>query len=326
MWHARPRRHPGSGRRYERDDHEEGAVRRPGPLLADGQVTHLDRRPVDRHRALDQWAAYLETVRSAGWEIVEVDPADDCPDAVFIEDTMVVFDDLAVISHPGADVRRPEIPGAEQAVRDLGYLVDHIREPGTLDGGDIRKVDDTVYVGLSSRTSAEGICQLRNLLRPRGLQVVAVPVTKALHLKTAATALAAGTVIGHLPVVDDATVFPRFRQVPEPAGGDVVVLDDERVLIAAGCPGSEAVLVELGYEPVAVELSEFQKLEGSATCLSVRLRQPPAPGGLAASGPRVLGSSGPRVLGSSGPRVLGSSGPLSSGLGSSGPPGCISRR
>jgi dimethylargininase len=257
-------------------------VRRPGPLLADGLLTHLDRRPVDLPRALDQWSTYVETLEGAGWEIIEVEPADGCPDAVFIEDTMVVFGGLAVISHPGADVRRPELPSAERAVLDLGYAIDHIREPGTLDGGDVLKIHDTVYVGLSSRTNAEGICQLRNILKPRGAQVVAVPVTKALHLKTAATALVNGTVIGHLPVVDDATVFPRFRPVPEPSGGNVVLLDDDRVLIASGCPGSEAVLVELGYVPVAVDLSEFQKLEGSATCLSVRLREPPPAGGPAA--------------------------------------------
>ena len=87
-------------------------VRRPGPRLAEGLLTHLERQPVDLHLALDQWAAYVEVMARTGWEIVEVSPADDCPDAAFVEDTMVVYGDLAVISRPGAEERWTEIPGA----------------------------------------------------------------------------------------------------------------------------------------------------------------------------------------------------------------------
>jgi dimethylargininase len=248
-------------------------VRRPSPRLAEGLVTHIERSPVDVGLAHEQWEAYVAAMRSAGWTTHEVDPADDCPDSVFVEDTMVVFADLAVISRPGAQERRPEIDAAEDAVRARGYRIAHIEAPGTLDGGDVLKHGDTVWVGEGGRTNAEGIAQLRALLGPLGAEVVAVPLTKVLHLKSAVTALPDGTVIGHEPLVDDPRVWgARFLPVPEEAGSHVVVLDDRTLLMAASAPLSRAMFEERGYTVVPVDISEFEKLEGCVTCLSVRLR------------------------------------------------------
>lgn len=138
-----------------------------------------------------------------GWKTVEVPGADDCPDAVFVEDTMVVFRNVAVISRPGADSRKPEIIEAEKVIEDLGLSINRIRPPGTLDGGDVLKVGDTVYVGRGGRTNAEGIRQLRAILEPLGANVIAVTLTKVLHLKSAVMALPDGTIVGHPPLVDD---------------------------------------------------------------------------------------------------------------------------
>ena len=135
-------------------------VRRPGPRLADGVVTHIDRSPIDLDLAIEQWTAYCAALPAAGWDVVEVEPADDCPDAVFIEDAVVVHGDLAVITRPGALERRGETAGAERAVRDLGLRVVRIEEPGTLDGGDVLRAGDTAYVGLGGRTNGIGIQQL----------------------------------------------------------------------------------------------------------------------------------------------------------------------
>lgn len=250
-------------------------IRRPGPKLAEGLVSHIERTPVDYGLALEQWQAYTDALTRHGWETVEVTPADDCPDAVFVEDTMVVYRNVAVIAQPGAEPRRAEIAAAEAEVARLGYSVERISEPGTLDGGDILKIGDTVYVGLSGRTNAEGVRQLRGILEPLGATVVAVPVSKVLHLKSAVTALPDGTVIGYPPNVDDPSVFPAFRAVPEEAGSHVVLLGEGRLLMAAGAPRSAELFTELGYEPVIVDISEFERLEGCVTCLSVRLRQAP---------------------------------------------------
>ncbi|ADB32481.1 Dimethylargininase [Kribbella flavida DSM 17836] len=250
-------------------------VRRPSPRLAEGLVTHIERTPVDADLAARQWQAYVDALASTGWTPVEVPAIDECPDGVFVEDTMVVFGDLAVIARAGATQRRPEAEAAEEAVRSQGYRIARIEEPGTLDGGDVLKIGTAVYVGRGGRTNQEGVDQLRAHLAPLGAEVVAVPVQKVLHLKSAVTALPDGTVIGYGPLVDDPAAFPTFRAVPEEAGAHVVLLDENRLLMAASAPRSAELFRELGYTPVVVDISEFEKLEGCVTCLSVRLRSVP---------------------------------------------------
>ena len=247
-------------------------VRPPGLRLDEGLVSHIERRPVDLTAATTQWHAYVEALEANGWETVEVPGADDCPDAVFIEDTMVLFRNVGVITRPGADARKPEIVDAEAAVVALGLSVNRIHAPGTLDGGDVLKIGDTVFVGRGGRTNGEGIRQLRAILEPLGATVVAVTLTKVLHLKSAVMALPDGTVVGHPPLVDEPSVFGRFLPVPEESGAHVVLLGGPKLLMAENCPQTRAMYVELGYEPVVVDISEFQKLEGCVTCLSVRIR------------------------------------------------------
>lgn len=247
-------------------------VRAPGPLLAEGIVTHIERTPVDVGLAHEQWLRYVDALQAHGWSTIHVTPADECPDAVFVEDTVVVHRNVAVISRPGADARKPEIVEVEKVLGGLGLSLNRITAPGTLDGGDVLKVGDTIYVGRGGRTNADGVRQLRTILGPLGATVVAVPLTKVLHLKSAVTALPDGSVVGYPPLVDDRSFFPRFVPVPEESGAHVVVLGGGKVLMAADCPRSAALVADLGYEPVVVDISEYQKLEGCVTCLSVRLR------------------------------------------------------
>jgi dimethylargininase len=200
-------------------------VRRPSPRLSEGLLTHLARVPVDVDLAREQWRGYVAALEAEGWSCVEVEPADDCPDSVFVEDTVVVYGDLAVIARPGAAQRRPETEGTERAPADLGYRIARIEAPGTLDGGDVLKYDGTVWVGEGGRTDAEGVRQLARLLGPLGAHVVAVPVSSVLHLKSAVTALPDGTVVGHPPLVDHPEAFPRFLEVPEEHDVGVKLLD-----------------------------------------------------------------------------------------------------
>ena len=247
-------------------------VRRPGPLLADGLVTHQERVPVDIDLATRQWLAYVQILRDAGWNVSEVDPADDCPDAVFIEDAIVVFDDLAVVARPAAATRRAETRGAEMAARRIGLDIHRIRAPGTLDGGDVLKVGRTVYVGVSERTTIEAIKQLDAVLSRRGWIVRPVEIRRVLHLKSAVTGLPDGTIIGHRENVDDVASYDRFLEMPEPEGAHVVLLGDDRLLVSSAAPESAARLATMGYRPIQVDISEFEKLEGCVTCLSVRIR------------------------------------------------------
>ena len=247
-------------------------VRPPSPRLAEGIVTHIDRSPVDVDVAIQQWHSYVRALNDNGWVTVKVPEADHCPDGVFIEDAVVMFRGVAIVTRPGSELRRPETETAEAVVRDLGIPVRHITEPGTLDGGDVLKVGDVVYVGRGGRTNAEGIRQFAAIVEPMGARVVEVPLTKVLHLKSAVTALPDGTIIGWAPGVDDVSVFPNFTPMPEESGAHVVILDERTLLMAADAPKSAEYLRSLGYRTVEVDIGEYIKLEGCVTCLSVRVR------------------------------------------------------
>lgn len=149
-------------------DQRKALIRRPSPRLAEGIVTHIDREPLDLELAERQWQGYVDALHKAGWQTIEVEPAPDCPDGVFVEDTVLVYGDLAVLTNPGADARKPEVAGTEVVVRDLGYRIARITEPGTLDGGDVLKHGGIVWVGEGGRTNAAGIEQLRGFLEPEG--------------------------------------------------------------------------------------------------------------------------------------------------------------
>jgi dimethylargininase len=136
-------------------------VRRPSSRIAEGIVTYGRRLPVDAVRAAGQHEAYVGALAAAGWAIREVEHADDLPDSAFVEDTLVVCSDLAVLARPGAPERRAEVAGAEEAVRVLGLDVARIEAPGTLDGGDVLRVGTTLYAGRGGRTNDAGIGQLR---------------------------------------------------------------------------------------------------------------------------------------------------------------------
>jgi dimethylargininase len=243
-------------------------VRAPSSRLADGLVTYVARRPVDLDLARAQHRAYRDALGAAGWSVRDVEPADDCPDSVFVEDTVIVCDGVAVITRSGAPQRRPETVGTESAVRAAGLELVRIVDPGTLDGGDVLQVGATVYVGRGGRTNADGIRQLRSHLAPLGRTVVPVRLRDVLHLKSAVTALPDGTFLA-LPDRLDASVFPTLRAVTEEAGAHVLPLGDDLVLMAASAPRTAEQLSDLGFAAVVVDIGEFEKLEGCVTCLSV---------------------------------------------------------
>ncbi len=251
-------------------------VRRPSPGLAGGELTHLERVPVDGDLALEQWRAYVDVFRRTGWTVAEVEPVDAHPDGVFVEDTVVVFDELAVLTSPGAASRIGEVASTARTLEglaaDRGLEIARMGPPGHLEGGDVLKVGRTAYVGLTTRTDEEGVAQLRALVEPRGWAVVAVPVTKVLHHKSGVTALPDGTVIGWAPHVDDPGVFPDFLAVPEEHGTAVVDLGNGSVVLSADAPQTAALLRGRGLTVHEVAITEFEKLEGCVTCLSVRLR------------------------------------------------------
>ena len=237
--------------------------------MAEGIVTYGERAPVNAELAVQQHADYVAAIADAGWAIREVPHADDLPDSAFVEDTVVVCSDLAVLARPGAAERRAEVIGTEETVRAVGLDVARIEEPGTLDGGDVLRVGTTLYVGRGGRTNADGIRQLRGRVAPRGFSVVPVPLHRVLHLKSAVTALPDGTVIAADPSLLDTSPFPTLRTVPEEPGSHVILLGGGALLMAASAPRSAELFEDLGFDVIAVDIGEFEKMEGCVTCLSV---------------------------------------------------------
>ncbi|GAA2165072.1 N(G),N(G)-dimethylarginine dimethylaminohydrolase [Humibacillus xanthopallidus] len=236
-------------------------------------MTHIARSgAVDPGLAMRQWQEYIDVLQRRGWSVIEVPPVDDCPDGVFIEDQVVVHGDVAVLCRSGAPERRAEQVGVREAVESQGYRVSEITAPGTLDGGDVLKHGRTIWVGVGGRTNSSGVDQLRAALAGHRVEVVPVPVTKVLHLKSAVTALPDGSIIGYPPLVDDPTVWNRFLAVPEESGAHVVLLGGASVLLSAAAPRTAQLLEERGLDVTTVDISEFEKVEGCVTCLSVRLR------------------------------------------------------
>lgn len=259
-------------------------VRRPSPRLADGVVTHLERSSdVDADLALEQWQEYVDQLQSAGYAITEVAAAPELADGVFIEDTMVVADDLAVMCVIGTPSRLPEIDTARAAAQQLGLRVVELADtpgevdaegPVQLDGGDVLKVGSTVYVGVGGRTTAAGAQALGQHLASVGRTVRPVRISKTLHLKSQVTALPDGTVVGYPPLVDDPGHWEStegFLAVPEEEGAHVIVIGEQTVLMSDAAPRSAALFRDRRLTVVEVPTSEIAKLEGCVTCLSVRL-------------------------------------------------------
>lgn len=258
--------------------HGVALMRRPSPRLEEGIVTHIARTPVDPVLAVRQYTIYQETVASAGWRVHEVDPAPEHPDSVFVEDPLVVCEDLAVVTRSGAQERRGEAEGVASAAQTLGLRVARIEAPGTLDGGDVLQVGEKVYVGVGDRTDEEGARQLEQLLAPLGRKVQRVALGRALHLKSAVTALPDGSLVG-LPELVDTTALPPIRRALEEPGAHVLPLGGRDVLVSAAAHETIHQLTADHWRVLPVDISEFEKLEACVTCLSVLIPdRPPLPG------------------------------------------------
>ncbi|GMI55022.1 hypothetical protein TeGR_g6490 [Tetraparma gracilis] len=263
-------------------------VRPPSPNYADGLVTHISApSSSDFPLALSQWESYVNVFdEHAGWSTLHLPPISSCPDAHFVEDQAVAFKhpgggNLVVPCPMGAPERAPEAKRMHLSLLDLASVgspalrsVAQLDTSGTMDGGDVLKVGSTVYVGQTLRSSVDAIAALSDLLSPLGYSVVAVPLKKALHLKSAVTALPDGAIVGFEELLEDSSVFPDFLPVANEPSAHVVVLDEKTVLMSSAA-GEETtrMLEKRGFGVVGVDISEFEKLEGCVTCLSVRLRE-----------------------------------------------------
>jgi dimethylargininase len=241
--------------------------------LASCELTHLDRVAIDVERARAQHRAYERALTDAGGHVQQLDAGEDMPDSVFIEDIAVVFDDLAIVTRPGAESRRGEVAAVADALAAHRPL-HHIQPPGTVDGGDVLVVGRRVFAGLSTRTNAAGVAQLRRVLAPRGYTVCATSVTGCLHLKSAVTALDEATLLVNATWIDR-SAFAGFSLVEvdplEPSAANALRLDD-RVIFPSAFPRTARLLERRGLRVALVEADELAKAEGAVTCCSLIIR------------------------------------------------------
>lgn len=240
------------------------------PSLAECELTHLERQPIDVARASRQHDAYEVLLRALGCEVMRLPALPNHPDSVFIEDTAIVLDECAVIARPGATSRRGEVDAVAEALKPLRRLY-HVEAPGTLDGGDVLCLGRHVYVGMSSRSNEDGARQLADAIGPMGYTVKRVPMRDCLHLKTAATALPDGSLLINPAWVDgDAFDGARILDVhPEEGAGANVLTVGNVVVAPASAPRTHDRLVRSGFEAVTLDASELARAEGGLTCCSL---------------------------------------------------------
>jgi len=247
-------------------------TRKVSPAIGRCELTHLERREIDVARAAAQHETYERCLERLGCRVVSLPAEPEMPDSVFVEDTAVVLEELAVMTRPGAEARRTETASVAAVLAEYRRLV-VIKPPATLDGGDVLVLDRRVFVGLSGRSNLDGFEQLRSLLAPHGYTVEAVDVRGCLHLKSAVTRVAPDTVLLNPDWVDRSLFAGLDRIEIDPAEphaanglpvGGVLVYPDT-------FPRTAERLRERGALLELLDLSELAKAEGAVTCCSLML-------------------------------------------------------
>lgn len=263
--------------------HTFAIIRPPSPSFVDA-LGQVDGAPsIDLMAALHQHKAYQKALESLGCQVIRLPMDDRFPDACFVEDTAVIIGDAALVTVPGAESRRGE---TAKIAWSLGNLADgalaltQMEHPATLDGGDVLRLGDTFYVGLSARTNQAGLDALTSIAVPRGFRVVPVPVPDGiLHLKSHATALDAETLLCAPGWLTQATGVRRIEVPADELYAANALAIGKDVLVSAGHPRTADLIAAAGFNPILIASHEFGKAAGALTCLSILVDLPSAQGG-----------------------------------------------
>lgn len=246
-------------------------VRTPGRSLVSG-LTNAGLGPPDYPRALVQHRQYIAALQSCGLEVLILDADEAFPDSTFIEDAALLTPHCAVMTRPAAPSRRGETTGLRPVLERFYRRIEQISAPGTLDGGDVMQVGQHFYIGLSTRTNSDGARQLIKILADCGMSASTVPVTQFLHLKTGVTCLTEQTLLatGEFVSRPEFSTYTILSVAPELAGAANCIAINGRVLMPAGFPKVRRQLSAQGLQILEVNMSEYAKLDGGLTCLSLR--------------------------------------------------------
>ncbi len=245
-------------------------IREVSPAIARCELSYLNRDPVDFTRARAQHQAYRAELEALGCDIRTLPPLADNADGVFVEDTAVIVPEISVITRPGVESRRGEVESVAAALAPHTRLA-RIGAPGTLEGGDVLRIGHALYVGVSGRTNAEGIAQLKSALAPFGYSVEGVPMSGCLHLKSAVTFIAPDMILVNPAWVDPALFGARHQvtvAAEEPFGANTLTIAGV-TLVSAAYPRTQERLEAAGVTTRALEVSELHKAEAALTCMSL---------------------------------------------------------
>lgn len=246
-------------------------VRRPTKSMVDGISSQNLGKP-DYKKALEQHDAYIEALRQCGLNVHILEANESFPDWVFIEDVALLTTYCAVVTNPGTASRKKETIGIEKTLQSFYPDIEYIKAPGNLDGGDIMMVDDHFFIGLSNRTNAKGAKQLIAILKKYNLSAATVPLHEVLHLKTGINYLDKNNMLVSGEFIDaaDFTSFNRIIIPEDEAYAANSLWINGRVIIPAGFPKTKDLIQKAGYQTIEVDVSEFRKLDGGLSCLSLR--------------------------------------------------------
>lgn len=234
------------------------------------ELSFMEREPIHLERARAQHAQYETALRGLGVTLLALPELPDCPDAVFVEDTALVLDEIAISTKPGAASRRPETATVAKALTPYRKL-HHINDGGTVDGGDILRMGKQIFIGHSARTNMDAIQQIERLTAPYGYTVKAVKTNGCLHLKTAATAVSADTIVLNPKWVDPSN-FKGFKTIAvdpeEPFAANGVLVGSD-VIYPREFQRTQQRLLNAGCRLTLVEAAELAKAEGGVTCCSI---------------------------------------------------------
>lgn len=246
-------------------------VRLPCERIADGLTTASLGKP-DYVTALKQHSEYVETFRQSGLKVRILENADGFPDSTFIEDVALCTPACAVITFPGAESRRGEISGMRQVLEEYYNSIEEIIFPGTLEAGDIMNAGDIYYIGISGRTNIEGATQLMTILSKYGMKGITIPLKDILHLKSGVSYLDNNNLLVTRELVGT-WEFSRFNRIlvdPEESYAANSLWINGTVLVPEGFPSTRDKIEKAGYKTITLEVSEFRKIDGGLSCLSLR--------------------------------------------------------
>jgi dimethylargininase len=243
------------------------------PSIIHCELTHLERQPINIDLATEQHAAYEAALTDLGCSVRRLEVQPDLPDSVFVEDMALVLDEVALILRSGAPSRRPEAGSVAEALGEYRALRT-IQAPGTLDGGDVLRIDRDLYIGVSGRSTLDGIRQVESFVMPFGYRVHAVEMTGCLHLKSAVTQVG-GRMLLVNPAWVDGSLFQGMERIDvapdEPYAANALMLTDA-VIYPAAHPATSRRLEQKGVPLRLVDVTELMKAEGAVTCCSLIFR------------------------------------------------------